>query len=112
MKRQEADALFRGFLEGRVGRRDFIRRLLTTGASVTSVAALLEACSSNKDAPKPAAASSAPPTQASAAATQAASAPAPSTLSDLPEIEKELHIANWSDYIAENKGKKNVVEKK
>jgi len=102
VKRTEADALFRGFLEGRVGRRDFIRRLLATGASVTSVAALLEACSGNKEAPKPAAEPSAPPTQASAAATQAASAPAPSTLSDLPEIEKELHIANWSDYIAED----------
>jgi len=98
MKRTEADALFQGFLAGRVGRRDFIRRLLATGASVTSVAALLEACSGQKEAPKPAAAPSAPPTQASAAA----SAPAPGTLSDLPEIEKELHIANWSDYIAED----------
>jgi spermidine/putrescine-binding protein len=109
VKRKDADREFRGFLEGRVDRRDFVRKLLTAGASVTSVAALLEACSGgSKEPPKPAATPSAAPTQAaSAAATQAASAapssaPAPASLSDLPEIEKELHIANWSDYIAED----------
>jgi spermidine/putrescine-binding protein len=109
VKRKDADREFRGFLEGRVDRRDFVRKLLAAGASVTSVAALLEACSGgSKEPAKPAATPSAAPTQAaSAAATQAASAapssaPAPASLSDLPEIEKELHIANWSDYIAED----------
>jgi len=114
MKRKEADREFRKFLEGRVDRRDFVRKLLAAGASVTSVAALLEACSGgSKEPPKAAATPSAAPSQAasaaaatpSAAPTQAASAaaaPAPASLSDLPEIEKELHIANWSDYIAED----------
>ena len=107
MKRRDADREFRGFLEGRVDRRDFIRKLLAAGASVSSVALLLEACS--KETPKPAAApaSAAPPSAtASAAGSAMASAPsappAPATQPDLPEIEKELHVANWSDYIAED----------
>lgn len=96
MKPEDADREFKAFLAGRVDRRDFIQKLLAAGASVTSVAALLQACS--KEAPKPAAEppAAAPPATVPKAATAGAAA------SDLPEIEKELHIANWSDYIAED----------
>ena len=98
MKRRDADRLFHAFLEGRADRRDFIQKLLVAGASVTSVAGLLQACS--KQTPKPAAESAAAPQPVAPTA-----APAASTASadaDLPEMEKELHIANWSDYIAED----------
>jgi spermidine/putrescine transport system substrate-binding protein len=98
VKRRDADGEFRAFVEGRVDRRDFIQKLVVAGASVTSIATLLEACS--KETPKPVAEST-PPAPADTAAKAAASAPA-AAASDLPEIEKELHIANWSDYIAED----------
>ena len=98
MKRRDADREFHAFLEGRADRRDFIQKLLVAGASVTSVAGLLQACS--KQTPKPAAESAVvPPPTASAAAPAASAATAEA---DLPEMEKELHIANWSDYIAED----------
>jgi spermidine/putrescine transport system substrate-binding protein len=101
MKRRDADQIFRAFLEARAPRREFIQKLLVAGASVTSVATLLEACS--KETPQPAAepASGAPSPKATAAPVPSAS-PTPALGGDLPEIEKELHIANWSDYIAED----------
>lgn len=111
MKRKDADREFQGFLEGRVDRRDFIRKLLVAGASATSVATLLEACSGgSKEPAKPAApGTTAPPTSAATAAASAAptaaTSAAPSAAAnepDLGEMEKELHIANWSDYIAED----------
>ncbi len=96
MKPEDADREFNAFLAGRVDRRDFIQKLVAAGASVTSVATLLQACS--KETPKPAAEAptAAPP------ATVPKAAPSGAAASDLPEIEKELHIANWSDYIAED----------
>jgi spermidine/putrescine transport system substrate-binding protein len=101
MKRRDADQIFRAFLEARAPRREFIQKLLVAGASVTSVATLLEACS--KETPQPAAepAFGAPSPKATAAPVPSAS-PTPALGGDLPEIEKELHIANWSDYIAED----------
>jgi spermidine/putrescine transport system substrate-binding protein len=99
VKRRDGDRLLKAFLEDRVDRRDFVQRLLVAGASVTSVAALLEGCS--KETPRAAAeaATSAPSATDSKAPS---SAPAGTAEPDLPEIEKELHIANWSDYIAED----------
>lgn len=108
MKRKDADREFQAFLEGKVGRREFIGKLLAAGASVTSVAALLQACSGGgKEEPKKAPASTAPATQAASAAPSSApaapsSAAAPGSEADLGEMEKELNIANWSDYIAED----------
>jgi spermidine/putrescine transport system substrate-binding protein len=101
MKRRDADRQFRAFLEGRLERREFIQTLLVSGASVTSIATLLEACSKNTPKPaedKPAAAVPPP----ASAAPVASSEPAQAAQADLPELEKELHIANWSDYIAED----------
>lgn len=98
MKRRDVEQQFQAFLAGGVNRRDFIQRLLAAGASVTSVAALLEACSK---------ATPAPTVETSALKPAATAVPPPSSApvaekGDLPEIEKELHIANWSDYIAED----------
>lgn len=80
MDKTTADGLFHAFLEGRVGRREFVTRLLAAGAAATSVGALLEACGGGEAPPAPS------PTDATAGNT----------------IEKELHIYNWSDYIAED----------
>lgn len=86
MKRDEADAMFQAFLAGNLDRRSFVTKLLALGASVGSVATLLEACGGSSETPKP------------DAKDQAAPAPAPSE----PAPEKELSIYNWSDYIAED----------
>src|SRR3954471_17832588 len=60
----------------RVGRRRFLLGGLSAGLSLTAVGSLLDACRREER---------------------------PSTgTADLPPLEKELHIYNWSDYIAEN----------
>jgi spermidine/putrescine transport system substrate-binding protein len=84
-RKQDADALWADFTEGRVDRRGFILRALALGASGTAVAAVLEACGGGASEP------------GSAPASAAASASAPAE----PALEAELHIYNWSDYIAE-----------
>ncbi len=104
MNRKDADREFQGFLEGRIGRREFIAKLLALGASAPAIATLMSACSKT-EAPKAAATPSTAPTAAASAAASAAGSAAASAAPadvDLPEIEKELHIANWSDYIAED----------
>ncbi len=60
---------------GRVSRREFVHRALALGMSFGSVGALLNACQRKEHGSRRAAA-------------------------DLGPIERELHIYNWSDYIA------------
>jgi spermidine/putrescine transport system substrate-binding protein len=93
MDRKEADSLFEGFLSGAIDRRSFVTRLLAVGASATSVAALLEACGGTAETP--------PPPPEDDKAKQKAKAKAPDD-EDLGEAGKELNVANWSDYIAED----------
>lgn len=98
MDRKEADALFEGFVSGRVSRRDFVLRVLAAGASVTTVGALLEACGSGEKKPEEKKTDPKPEAKADAKAEP----PKPAELPDLGEPEKELAIYNWSDYIAED----------
>jgi spermidine/putrescine transport system substrate-binding protein len=101
MKRQDADRLFRAFREGQVSRRQFIQQLLGAGASVASVAALLEGCS--KRSPEPAVeAAAAGRADTVPLGLRPSASPGAVPEPDLPEVERELHIANWSDYIAED----------
>lgn len=100
MKREEADAWFHDFRSGALGRREFVTRLLAAGASVTSVATLLEACGTTTEQHKePAPAPAAEPVTTAEAPKPAAEDPGGP---DLGEMTKELHIANWSDYISED----------
>jgi spermidine/putrescine transport system substrate-binding protein len=61
---------------GKLGRREFVVRALGLGLSLSALAPLLQACRRED---------------------QAADGPA-----ELGPLEKELHIYNWSDYIAED----------
>src|SRR5688572_15206311 len=67
-------------------RREFVVRALALGLSVSSVGALLQACQ-RKD---------------KAAGMGGDTTAAESAMADLGPIEKELHVYNWSDYIAED----------
>lgn len=75
-----------------LARRDFVRGALALGIGLPSIAAMLQACSTPEAPPK------APPAEPAGAGAQAAPAGPP----DLGEMEKELKIYNWSDYIAED----------
>ncbi|MCK6507732.1 spermidine/putrescine ABC transporter substrate-binding protein [Myxococcota bacterium] len=86
---------FLDYATGRMGRRDFIRGALAMGASVTAVATMLQACG---DSAPPPAAETPPPPPGPMPATAPAAPPEP----ELGEKEGELHIYNWSDYIAED----------
>ena len=85
-KRKEVERLVEQLERGGIPRREFVFRALALGLSVSSVGALLQACQ-RKD---------------KAAGTGADSAGAQTAMADLGPIEKELHIYNWSDYIAED----------
>jgi spermidine/putrescine-binding protein len=80
-ERKEIERLAVELQRGRVSRREFVQRAAALGASFGAIGMLLEAC-----APK-----DKPPAADSGAA-----------MADLGPIEKELHIFNWSDYIAED----------
>ncbi|MBA2321704.1 MAG: spermidine/putrescine ABC transporter substrate-binding protein [Deltaproteobacteria bacterium] len=95
MDRKTADQMFADFREGRLGRRAFVTRLLALGATATSVAALLEACGT-PETPAPAPAPAPAPV-----ATEPVPPPAPAE-PELGEMENELRVGNWSDYIAED----------
>jgi len=83
---QEIKRLVTQLQQGAVSRRDFVVRALALGLSVSSVGALLSACQGKE---KP-------------AGTPGDSTKATAAAADLGPMEKELHIYNWSDYIAED----------
>jgi spermidine/putrescine transport system substrate-binding protein len=83
-KRKEVERLVEQLQRGGIPRREFVVRALALGLSLSWVGMLLQACQ-RKD--------------KSAAGTDSASTGA---VADLGPIEKELHIYNWSDYIAED----------
>ncbi|MCB9543758.1 MAG: spermidine/putrescine ABC transporter substrate-binding protein [Myxococcales bacterium] len=76
---------------GRLDRRAFVRRALIAGLALPSIGALLSACKGGDKAPE---AGGAPSTGTQAAGAEAAKAD--------DKLEGELHIYNWSDYIAED----------
>ena len=84
-KRQEVERLVEQLERGGIPRREFVARALGLGLSLSSVGMLLQACQ-RKD-------------KSAAGAADSASTGA---VADLGPIEKELHIYNWSDYIAED----------
>jgi spermidine/putrescine transport system substrate-binding protein len=85
-KRKEVERLVEQLEHGGIPRREFMLRALALGLSVSSVGALLQACQ-RKD---------------KAAGMGGDSAGTGAAVADLGPIEKELHIYNWSDYIAED----------
>ncbi len=84
-KRTEVEHLVAQLVRGGISRRDFVWRALGLGLSVGSVGALLSACGGGKD-----------------GGTPGADSAAGAGMADLGPMEKELHIYNWSDYIAED----------
>jgi spermidine/putrescine transport system substrate-binding protein len=84
-KRKEVGRLVAQLERGGIPRREFVVRALGLGLSLSSVGALLQACQ-RKD-------------KSAAGAPDSAGAGA---VADLGPIEKELHIYNWSDYIADD----------
>ncbi|MGH7578947.1 MAG: ABC transporter substrate-binding protein, partial [Gemmatimonadales bacterium] len=81
-KRTELERLVGELERGAISRRDFVRRAMALGLSVSSVGALLSACGGDKGA------------QGGEGGAAGAG--------ELGPIEKELHIYNWSDYIADD----------
>ena len=84
-KRTEVEHLVAELRRGGISRRNFVWRALGLGLSLSSVSLLLSACGGGKDGGAP-----------------AAGADSLAAAADLGPIEKELHIYNWSDYIAED----------
>src|SRR5687768_15517472 len=82
-KRKELERLVSELESGGVSRRDFVRRAMALGLSVGSVGALLSACGGGE--------------RGGESGERAAQGEA-----ELGPMEKELHIYNWSDYIAED----------
>ncbi|MDP2308923.1 MAG: spermidine/putrescine ABC transporter substrate-binding protein [Pseudomonadota bacterium] len=87
---QQTLALADGLADGRVDRRSFVRGALALGLGLPSIAAVLQACSGSEAPPET------PKAPTGAAVVKPAGPP------DLGELEKELKIYNWSDYIAED----------
>ncbi len=87
---KKAIELVDGLLTGRLDRRNFILQSIGIGVSIGTIGAVLEACSGGEQPAAP------PP----AAPSGPAAGPAPEV--ELGPIEGELHIYNWSDYIAED----------
>jgi spermidine/putrescine transport system substrate-binding protein len=85
-KRAQVERLVERLGRGAIPRREFVVRALALGWSMSSVSLLLQACQRGDWA-------------ARAAGDTTAADP---EIADLGPIEKELHIYNWSDYIAED----------
>ena len=85
-KRKEVERLVLQLEHGGISRREFVTRTLALGLSMSSVGLLLNACQGSEGG----AAGGRDTTGAEVAA------------EDLGPIEKELHLYNWSDYIAED----------
>lgn len=84
-QRSDIERLVSQLEQGGISRREFVWRAVGLGLSVSSANLLLVACQGKKN-----------------AAAGAADSPAGGAMADLGPIEKELHIYNWSDYIAED----------
>jgi spermidine/putrescine-binding protein len=78
-RRHELEQLVEQFESSTIQRREFVGRAMALGVSLSSVSILLQACRRKGE--------------------SAAEAGAPT---DLGPLEKELHIYNWSDYIADD----------
>jgi spermidine/putrescine transport system substrate-binding protein len=85
-KRKDVERLVEQLERGGVSRREFVSRALALGLSLSSVGLLLSACKRKEG------------SAGGAGDSTAADAP----MADLGPIEKELHLYNWSDYIAED----------
>jgi spermidine/putrescine transport system substrate-binding protein len=85
-KRKEVERLVQQLERDGIPRREFVVRALALGLSVSSIGTLLAACQR----------------EAKKVGTAADSAGAQPAMADLGPIEKELHVYNWSDYIAED----------
>ena len=83
-KREQLERLVGELESGGISRRDFVWRAMALGLSVSSVGTLLSACSGGDKGEKAG--------EGTGAAAEA----------ELGPIEKELHIYNWSDYIADD----------
>jgi spermidine/putrescine transport system substrate-binding protein len=83
--RKEVERLVEQLECGAVSRRDFVFRAMAMGLSLSSIGLLSSACKGK---------------EGSGAAGDGAAADA--AAADLGPIEKQLHIYNWSDYIAED----------
>jgi spermidine/putrescine transport system substrate-binding protein len=97
MNERKLKDLFLGYATGHTSRRDFIRNALAMGVSVSAIGSMLQACSTEPPTP----AERAEPPKEPAAPAEPAAPPTPPE-PELGEMEKELHIYNWSDYIAED----------
>jgi spermidine/putrescine transport system substrate-binding protein len=86
-KRKEVERLVLQLERGGISRREFVSRTLALGLSMSSVGLLLNACKGG---------------EGGGAAGGRDSADAEVAAADLGPIEKELHLYNWSDYIAED----------
>ena len=82
-KRKELERLVGELESGGISRRDFVRRAMALGIGVGSAGALLSACGGGDREGR-------------------AGDSAGQDAGELGPIEKELHIYNWSDYIAED----------
>ena len=85
-KRKEVERLVLQLEQGGISRREFVTRTLALGLSMSSVGLLLNACKGGDGG----AAGGRDTTAGDVAA------------ADLGPMEKELHLYNWSDYIAED----------
>ncbi|MFL5403447.1 MAG: PotD/PotF family extracellular solute-binding protein, partial [Gemmatimonadales bacterium] len=83
-KRKEVERLVEQLEQGTMPRREFVVRAVALGLSLSSVGLLLQACQ-RKD-------------KSAAGGTDTTGA----AVAELGPMEKELHIYNWSDYIAED----------
>ncbi|HEY5939244.1 MAG TPA: spermidine/putrescine ABC transporter substrate-binding protein, partial [Gemmatimonadales bacterium] len=85
-KRTEVQRLVEQLERGGVSRREFMSRALALGLSVSSIGLLLNACKG----------------KGGGAGAAGDSTAADAAMADLGPMEKELHLYNWSDYIAED----------
>jgi spermidine/putrescine transport system substrate-binding protein len=84
--RKSVERLVEQLESGGVSRREFVFRAMALGLSMSSIGLLLNACKGKEGGP----------------GTAGDSVAADAAMADLGPIEKELHIYNWSDYIAED----------
>lgn len=84
-KRKEVKLLVEQLERAGASRREFVFRAMALGLSMSPIGLLLNACKGKE--------------RVGRAADSAGAEPA---MADLGPIEKELHIYNWSDYIAED----------